>query len=469
MSSLLKAYAHYQPMDAPWCPKIPRHWQSKRLGSVLKERGEVNHDYAEQNVLSVLRDIGVIPYADKGNIGNKKSEDIARYKIVRPNDIVLNSMNVIIGSVGRSRYQGCLSPVYYVLTPRNLELTPEFAESIFQVKPFQQSLIRIGYGILAHRMRIPMELLKSEVLPLPPPDEQVQIVRFIRHLDQRVNRLIKTKRRLIELLNEQKQAIIHRAVTRGLDPTVHLKPSGIEWLGDVPSHWRVMGLRLRYSVELGKMLDAKRISGDHLIPYLRNTDVQWDNIRSTNLPEMDIRPDEYERYTVRRGDLLVCEGGEVGRAAMWSQTDRVVGFQKALHRLRPRCVDADNPRFLMYVLFYVAKKGVFKADGSENTIAHLTSEKLRKYRFAFPERAEQDMLVEHIDQESSDINLVIEKTQSEIDFIREYRTRLVADVVTGQLDVRHLALPEVEESLIEAIDAGDGDDSEELEEPEVDA
>lgn len=230
----------YEESTTVWAASFPKHWQSKRLGSLLRERGEVNHNYSEQNVLSVLRDIGVIPYADKGSVGNKKSEDIARYKIVRPNDIVLNSMNVIIGSVGRSRYQGCLSPVYYVLLPRNSELSPEFAERVFQVRPFQRSLVRIGYGILAHRMRIPMELLKSEVLPLPPIKEQEQIVRFVRNLDARVNKLIKAKRRLIELLNEQEQAIIHQAVTRGLDPTVPLKPSGIDWLGDIPNHWNLL-------------------------------------------------------------------------------------------------------------------------------------------------------------------------------------------------------------------------------------
>ncbi len=115
-----------------------------------------------------MKDVGVIPYEEKGNVGNKKSEDITRYKIVRPNDIVVNCMNVIIGSVGLSRYTGCLSPVYYVLRRRSEQNDPRYLNLVFQTKPFQQSLVRIGNGILAHRMRIPMELLKCELLPLPP-------------------------------------------------------------------------------------------------------------------------------------------------------------------------------------------------------------------------------------------------------------------------------------------------------------
>ncbi len=473
MSAPLRQYPDYQPMDAPWCPRIPAHWQSKRLGSLLRERGEVNHDYKEQNVLSVLRDIGVIPYADKGNVGNKKSEDIARYKIVRPNDIVLNSMNVIIGSVGRSRYQGCLSPVYYVLTPRNSELTAEFAESIFQVKPFQQSLIRIGYGILAHRMRIPMELLKSEVLPLPPPDEQAQIVRFIRHLDQRVNRLIKTKRRLIELLNEQKQAIIHRAVTRGLDPTVPLKPSGIDWLGEVPEHWKVK--RVRHVTEmLVSNVDKHSHENEETVRLCNYVDVYKNEAINDQLKFMvaTASKDEMERFRIKIGDVIITKDSElwsdigVPAVVRYEADDLVCGYHLAI--LRPK-EDELSGEFLLRCLqdrliatqLHVAANGITRYGLSQGSI--------KSCLIPVPPLVEQGELVSHLMEATRDLTLAISKAQAEIDLIREYRTRLVADVVTGQLDVRHLDLPEVEESLIEAIDADtdDGDDSEEGEDGEV--
>ena len=161
-------YPKMKDSGIPWLGEVPEHWRLPRLGALLRERGETNGDGQVSEVLSVLRERGVIPYAEKGNIGNKKSEDITRYKVVKPDDIVVNCMNVIIGSVGLSRYTGCLSPVYYVLTRRSEHDHPRYLNAYFQTKPFQESLVRIGNGILAHRMRIPMELLKCEPFPLPP-------------------------------------------------------------------------------------------------------------------------------------------------------------------------------------------------------------------------------------------------------------------------------------------------------------
>ena len=232
----LKPYATMKPSGVDWLGEVPDHWGLERLGNLLHERGETNKDGSITDVLSVLRQRGVIPYGEKGNIGNKKSEDISRYKVVRPDDIVVNCMNVIIGSVGLSSYTGCLSPVYYVLVARGDD-APKYLSAVFQTPTFHRSLVRIGNGILAHRMRIPMELLKCELLPRPPLPEQAAIVRYLDHADRRISRYIRAKQRLIELLEEQKQAIIHRAVTRGLDPDVPLKPSRVEWLGDVPEHW----------------------------------------------------------------------------------------------------------------------------------------------------------------------------------------------------------------------------------------
>ena len=254
-------------------------------------------------------------------------------------------------------------------------------------------------------------------------------------MDRRIRRYVSAKRELIGLLDEEKQAIISQAVTRGLDPSVRLKPSGVEWLGDVPEHWDVAALRHRYSQALGKMLDAKRITGSHLLPYLRNTDVQWDDISVDDLPMMDISPSEYGRYTVRRGDLLVCEGGEVGRSAIWSGELTLCGFQKALHRLRPKNTQRDVPRFLCYNLRTAANGHAF-SDGHVSTIAHLTGEKLRAQRFPFPPFAEQLDIVNILDEATRSTDAAIARTRRQIELIEEYRTRLIADVVTGKLDVR---------------------------------
>ena len=210
-------YPAYKPSGVEWLGEVPVHWGLPRLGALLRERKEMNDGGQVSEVLSLLRNRGVIPYDEKGNVGNKKSEDITRYKVVRPDDIVVNCMNVIIGSVGLSSYTGCLSPVYYVLTRRSEHDHPRYLNAYFQTKPFQESLVRIGNGILAHRMRIPMELLKCEPFPHPPPEEQAAIARYLDRADRRIRRCIQAAQRQIELLKEYRTRLIADVVTGKLD------------------------------------------------------------------------------------------------------------------------------------------------------------------------------------------------------------------------------------------------------------
>ena len=156
------------------------------------------------------------------------------------------------------------------------------------------------------------EVVATSVVFPPVLSEQIQIACFLDHETARIDALIEEQQLLIELLKEKRQAVISHGVTKGLDPTVPMKDSGVEWLGEVPAHWQVCKLSFRYSVELGKMLDEKKNTGTNPLPYLRNQDVQWGRINIDGLPLIDIEPSEYERYSVRLGDLLVCEGGDVG-------------------------------------------------------------------------------------------------------------------------------------------------------------
>ena len=256
------------------------------------------------------------------------------------------------------------------------------------------------------------------------------------------------KRRLIERLQEYRTALITRTVTRGLppeaaraaglDPSPRLKPSGVEWLGDVPEHWEIKRLDSRYEIKLGKMLHEARITGAHLVPYLRNIDVQWDRINLDNLPLMDVRPSETDRYTVHVGDVLVCEGGEPGRAAIVPENiSGRIAFQKALHRLRPHV--GEHARFLFYTLHFAAKRGAFLAGANPNTILHLTGEMLCRYRFPRPPFAEQRAIAAFLDRETEQIDALRGKAETAIDRLQEYRTALITAAVTGKIDVRDAA------------------------------
>ena len=451
----LSPYPAYKPSGVPWLGDVPEHWDVRPNRAVFAEINE--RDHPEEQLLSVTIAQGVIRQQVLLQDSSQKDSsrlDKSAYKFVRPGDIVYNKMRAWQGATGVSRYRGIVSPAYVVQRPRDGADSLYF-HHLLRTPAFATEAERWSYGITSDMWSLRPEHFKMIHSCVPHLLEQAAIVRYLDHADRRIRRYVGAKRKLIALLEEEKRAMVNQAVTRGLDPNVRLKPSGVEWLGDVPAHWEVTALRNRFSQNLGKMLDTKRITGDHLLPYLRNTDIQWDHINVEDLPTMDIPPSQYDRYTVRRDDLLVCEGGEVGRSALWSEELTICGFQKALHRLRPRNAEQDMPRFMYYAL-RVGAKGYAFSDGHVSTIAHLTGDKLRAHRFPFPPLAEQIAIVEYLDKATADIDAAIGRARHLVELLQEYRTRLIADVVTGKLDVREAAarLPEEDGDEADPIDEG---------------
>lgn len=273
-------------------------------------------------------------------------------------------------------------------------------------------------------------------LPLGTCEEQTAIATFLDHETAKIDTLVAEQQKLIALLQEKRQAIISHAVTKGLNPNAPMKDSGVEWLGEVPAHWEVAAVNYRYEVLLGKMLDEKRITGRHLAPYLRNVDVQWDCINTEDLPQMDFSGDDIVRYGLTAGDLLVCEGGDVGRSAIWTGKLEECYYQKALHRLRPRQPARDASRFQFYVLNMAAKLGIFTGGEGKATIAHLTAEALRRYRFAYPPQDEQTRIVQFLDEKTAKLDTLIAEARTAITLLQERRTALISAAVTGQIDVR---------------------------------
>ena len=465
----LRPYPAYRDSGVPWLGEVPAHWEISRLGALLRERGEVNSNGQVDKVLSVLRDRGVIPYSEKGNIGNKMSEDITRYKVVRPDDIVVNCMNVIIGSVGLSRYTGCLSPVYYVLTRCSEDDDPRYLNAYFQTKPFQESLVRIGNGILAHRMRIPMELLKCESFPRPPAEEQTTIVRFLDHANRRIQRYIRAKQKLITLLEEQKQAIIHQAVTGQIDvrtgqPYPAYKPSSVEWLGEVPVDWEVVRLKFVATKIVDCLHETPKYSESGEFPAIRTADISPGTLHLSSARR--IEADEYTRWIERLepkpGDILYSREGErFGIAACVPDGVRLCISQRMMvFRIRPE----HNPVFVMWLLNSKQVYAQACQDIMGATAPHVNVSTIRNYFLALPARAEQDSLVGKIENSTAGFSSAISNAKREIDLLNEYRLRLIADVVTGKLDVREAAtrLPDGEaepeqfdnpEALIDAADA----------------
>ena len=262
--------------------------------------------------------------------------------------------------------------------------------------------------------------------------EQRAIADYLDTETSRIDTLITKKRRMIELLQERVSSIIFDGVTGRLTSSdVCTVPSGIDWLGSIPDYFGTPWLGAFHSAQLGKMLNAAAASGPEQYPYIKNTNVQWDSFNLEDLPSMSFDAEDRRRCELRPGDLLVCEGGEVGRSAVWHQQSQIY-FQKALHRVRP--LTENVPRFLMYCLWAAANLNVFSVEGNQATIVHLTGEKLRSHRFPWPPLEEQKRIVSIIDSERKQIDHVITMMELQIERLVERRQALITATVTGEYD-----------------------------------
>lgn len=412
----LPAYPRYRDTAPPLPLRVPEHWQTgafKRLASVQNGADYKHIESAD----------GVPVYGSGG-------------PFAYATDWMHDGASVLLGRKGTvdrpifvTGKFWCVDTMFW--TTLATGASPKYVYYLASTIPF---------GLYSTNTALPSMAkgdLENHPVVAPPLSEQTAISRFLDCETTKIDCLITEQERLIALLTEKRQAVISHTVTKGLDPNVPMKNSGLEWVGQIPRHWTLPPVADRYRVELGKMLDEKRIDGEHLLPYLRNVNVQWDAIESNELPEMDVEPSEYERYLLQAGDLLVCEGGEVGRAAIWDGRFAPCAYQKALHRLRPRR-SSEIPRFMLYTLRHAVAMGVFTANGNQNTIPHLTAQQLRRYRFPTPPEMEQRAIVEHLDHHTRLLDSAVADAEHAVELLRERRTALITAAVTGQIDVRGL-------------------------------
>ena len=447
MTANLKTYPNMKDSGVEALGQVPVHWAIRRLAQIgtISKGGGGNKDD------EVSAGIPCIRYGDLYTTHNSfieksrsfvSKEKARKYTAIKYGDVLFAGSGETIDEIGKSavnlmRQDACCGGDVILFRPTQ-QIEARYLGYALDCRQAATQKATMGRGItIIHIYGTQMKYL---TIPIPPLDEQSAIVRFLDNADRHIQRYIRARQKLIALLAEQKQAIIHQVVTGQIDVRTGrsfpvYKPSGVDWIGSVPEKWVISSLRHRYVQCLGKMLDSNRITTDHLLPYLRNVDVQWDRINIEKLPKMDITPAEYDRYTVKRGDLLVCEGGEIGRCALWSNELSRCGFQKALHRLRPRDMRQDMPRFMYYTLRSAAHSHAF-TDGHVSTIPHLTGDKLKAHRFPFPPLSEQKKIVRFLDSVTEAIDAATHRFRRQVTLLHDYRKLLIDDVVTGKIDVR---------------------------------
>ncbi|MEU8377386.1 restriction endonuclease subunit S [Micromonospora sp. NPDC048894] len=275
-------------------------------------------------------------------------------------------------------------------------------------------------------------LIGELALPVPSLDEQRRIANFLDVETARIGRLVGARKRQLKLIEERELSRVFNAVSGSEEPGPR-KISGLRWIKDVPVDWPVLTVSSQYEVLLGKMLNQDRVRGKHLRPYLRNSNVQWDHIETEDLLCMDFPPHERSRYEVRAGDLLICEGGQPGRCAVWDGAVKEIYYQKALHRARSR--GRSSVWWLFYCLRAATAVDVFSAEGNSTTIGHLTGEQLREHRFPFPERKMQDRLVLQLQEAAEWSKKTACSLAGQVDLFTERRQAVITAAVTGAIDV----------------------------------
>ena len=439
-----RRYPEYKHSGIEWLGEIPEDWEVKRLKTMASvQLSNVDKKSEEGQVRVKLCNYVDVYYNDRITTelefmnSTAKPDQVRRFQIAAGDVLITKDSeswnDIAVPAVVAEDLKDVLCGYHLAHIKPHPELNGRFLARQFSAIGLRDQFHVTANGIT--RFGLSGSAVRTSLFPFAPIKEQHAIADFLDRETVRIDGLVERNERLTELLQEKRTALITCAVTRGLDPNVPMKDSGVEWLGEIPAHWDIAPVYARYEVALGKMLDAKRITGKSSGKYLRNVDVQWDSVNVEGLPEMDFPPSVRNRYLLRPEDLLVCEGGEVGRTAIWGGELDECFYQKAIHRVRPWS-DSEIPRFFYFLMYVLAKRGVFTAGGNPNTIDHLTAVQLRHYRMPFPATSEQRAIVAFLDRETSKIDTLIAKIRQAIDHLKEFRSAVISAAVTGKIDVR---------------------------------
>lgn len=417
-----------------WLGEYPSDWELKKIKYCLQERVEKNNPVRTTEILSLTAKQGVIPYDQKEGGGNKPKEDVSAYRLAYPGDIVMNSMNILSGSVGLSQYFGCVSPVYYMLRPWKAIEDVRYYNYIFQTTMFQRSLFGLGNGILIKesgngklntiRMRIPMDKFGRLFIPVAPIDEQKRIADFLDAKCAEIDALAADIQTQIDTLEQYKRSVITETVTKGLNPNAEMKDSGIQWIGNMPAHWDVV----RGKYILHYMQKPVR-EDDGVITCFRDGEV---TLRSNRREEGFTMSDKEIGYQgIDVGDLVVH--GMDGFAGS-------IGISDSRGKASPvlNVLDTDQcKRYIMYYLRSMAYSDVFLAlaTGIRVRSCDLRWNKLAELSYPVPPLDEQNAIVKHIDSVLSKAEAVIADKKAQLATLDEYKKSLIFEYVTGKKEV----------------------------------
>ena len=459
----LKPYPDYTNSGVEWLGKVPAHWEVLKLRHVLRRHTE--RERPDLPLLSVVREQGVILRDTTSTDENHNyiPDDLSNYKVVRAGQFAMNKMKAWQGSYGVSCHDGIVSPAYFVFDVLGLEV--DFFHTAIRSRAYVPVFTRASDGVRIGQWDLAEARMREIQFLVPPAAEQAAIVRFLDHADRRIRRYIRAQQQLVMLLEEQKQAIIHQAITGQIDvrtgrPFPGYKPSGVPWLGDVPEHWEIAQLGRLIDLLTGFPFKSEGFTQDaDDIRLLRGANIAPGKVRWNDIVRWPIRDrPSYLSFELHAGDIVlgmdrpIIQSGV--RVATIEESDLPSLLLQRVACIRPEGrLRAD---FLILLLAGKSFSAYLAPIFTGISVPHLSPEQIRLFRFALPAVMEQEKIVEWTVASTKTVESAVKRTHREIALLGEYRTRLIADVVTGKLDVRAAAArlqDEVEE--LEPLDEAD--------------
>lgn len=420
-----------------WIGEIPEEWETKPIKYVLNNRGKKNNPIKTSNILSLSAKQGVVPVSERIGGGNKPKENVSLYDLAYPNDIVLNNMNIISGSVGISKYFGCISPVYYALFPKNKDDDPRFYNYIFQTKEFQRSLLGYGNGILMKessngnfntvRMRVSWETLGNRMIAVPKVDEQQSIANYLDHKTSQIDELVSNIEAQIAKLDEYKKALITQAVTKGLDPNAEMKDSGVKWIGDMPKEWHLVPAK--HLIEI-----KKRIAGKEGYTVL--------SITQSGIKPKDITSGEGQ-LAESYANYQFINPGEFGMNHMdlltgWIDISNHFGVVSPDYRVFTTRHSQIDKRYLLYLYQMCYKNKIFYSLGQGAALMgrwRLPATNMMNMKLPVPPVDEQKNIADFLDHQCDLIDRSIGDLWTQLTQLGSYKKSLIFDYVTGKKEV----------------------------------
>jgi type I restriction enzyme, S subunit len=457
MIANLKPYPEYKSSGLPWLGSVPSHWEMRPASGAYTPTHERNLGMKEKTVLSHYGRIVIKP---PEKLRGLVPESFETYQIVNPGDIVLRTTDLQNDHtslrVGLVRDRGIITSAYLALKVKS-DVRPEFGYQFLNVWDSSKAIYGYGSGL---RQNLDFSHFKRMSVSVPSPSEQEAIVRFVTHANGRLERAIRAKRKVITLLEEQKQVTIQRTVTRGLDSTVPLKPSGIVSLGDIPQHWNILRARFIFRAVIRRDV----LAHDQKLSVTQRHGV----IPTDEMKENSTQARSYDRFQVCHQEDLVLNKYKAHLGVFWRAPQRGLITPNYTVFRATKELSTKYFEFLFHTRSYCDAFSMIVYGVTEG-MSPLYTQNFYGLPVIFPPVDEQRQIVDQIAKLTERENTTISRLERQIELLREYRTRLVADVVTGKLDVREAAAGLSDEPTPEDVPIGSEDliDEDELAEAEA--